>query len=84
MHKYLQIDQKRIFLRAITSFEHQLKLVESGEVVDRQPVAEPTPYESLKISLLDGREIEIEGKNAAAIAKVLEEKCENVGVFELD
>lgn len=81
MREYIQIDHKRIYLESIASFEYAREAVEDGDIVDRAPVKKGMQIESLKLELYNGEEIEIEGKNAAAIAAVLEERSTNVGIY---
>ena len=81
MRKYIQIDHKRIYLNAIASFEYMREEVEDGDIVDRTPVTPGKQFEDLKLVLFNGEEIEIEGKDAAVVAEVLEERSKNVGSF---
>ena len=81
MRKYIQIDHKRIYLNAIASFEYKRQEIEDGDIVDRVPVTPGKLLEDLKLVLFNGEEIEIEGKDAAVVAEVLEERSKNVGSF---
>ena len=83
MRKYIQVDHKRIFLNAIASFEYMREDVEDGDIVDRSPVTPGKQLEDLKLVLFNGEEIEIEGKEAAVVAEVLEERSKNVGSFSV-
>ena len=53
-----------------------------GDIVDRKPIHETKRFETLKISLISGEVIEVEGPLAAEIAATLEANSECVAAFE--
>ena len=78
MDKYILINHERVFLHAIATFEYNQEMVEEGDIVDREPAHPGGRLESLKITLVNGRILEIEGENASQIAEALEETAENI------
>lgn len=83
MKKYILINHRRIFLKSIIAFEYNQQVLEDGDIVDRTPIEETKRFETLKISLVNGEEIEVEGTLAAEIAATLESNSKNVASFEL-
>ncbi len=83
MRKYILINHKRVFLKSIVAFEYNQEIVEDGEIVDRRPVHETKRFETLKISLMNGEVITVEGELAAEVAATLESISKNIASFEL-
>ena len=81
MKKLIQINHERVYLHAIASFVYDQEVLEDGEVLDRTPIPQATRLENLKISLMNGREIVVEGNQASEVAEILEENSKNIGSF---
>lgn len=82
MKKYILINHRRVFMKSIVAFEYNQEVLSDGEIVDRTPIHETKRFETLKISLISGEEIELEGRLAAEIAATLEANSKCVATFE--